>query len=363
MPQRSKGARLWLKPGWEDEKPVWIIRDGRKRHSTGCGPIDRGEAEKQLAAYLAKKHQPSRERGRDPAEIRIADAMSVYATDKALSIRSPSELGQRMVAILKFFGTMRIGEINADLCRSYAAQRTSKSMARRELEDLRAAARFLWKEGLCTRPVTVWLPPKSTPRERWLTRSEAALLLRAAWRYRETQKGIETDRRSRRHVARFILVGLYTGTRSSAICGAALTQAIGRGFVDIEKGVFYRRAQGAVETKKRQPTIGIPDRLLTHIRRWARLGISTKAVVEFNGKPVKSVRKAFARAAADAGLESVTPHTLRHTAASWAMQAGSDPYRAADFLGMTVETLERVYGHLHPASHKDVGDAITGRKR
>jgi integrase len=363
MPQRSKGARLWLRPACGSEKSVWIIRDGRKRVSTGCGPNDRGQAEKQLAAYLAEKHQPSRERGRDPSEILVADAMSLYAADRGPSIRSPAELGQRMTALLRFFGTMRLGDVNAALCRSYAAQRTSNSMARRELEDLRASVRMLWTEGLCTRPVSIWLPDKSMPRERWLTRSEAARLIWAAWRYRETQKGVQTDRKSRQHVARFILAGLYTGTRSAAICGAALTPAVGRGFVDLDNGVLHRRAKGARETKKRQPPIRIPERLLVHLRRWAALGISKTSVVEFNGKPVKSVRKAFARAAAEAGLDGVTPHVLRHTAASWAMQAGADPYAAADFLGMTIETLQRVYGHLHPASHKGVGDAITGRRR
>jgi integrase len=361
MPQRSKGARLWLRPAWGEEKPVWIIRDGRERRSTGFGPGDRREAEKQLAAYLAEKHAPSRERGRDPAEILVADALSVYAADRGPSIRNPAELGQRMSALLAFFGTTRLGDVTAALCRSYAAQRTSDSMARRELEDLRAAIRFLWKEGLTTRPVSIWLPDKPEPRERWLTRSEAARLIWAAWRWRETQKGVLTDRKSRQHIARFVLVGLYTGTRSSAICGAALTDAVGRGFVDLERGVFYRRAKGAKKTKKQQPPVLIPDRLLAHLRRWSALGISRAAVVEFNGAPVKSVRKAFGRAAVDAGLPDVTPHVLRHTAASWAMQSGADPYRAADFLGMTVETLERVYGHLHPASHKDVGDAITGR--
>ena len=39
-----------------------------------------------------------------------------------------------------------------------------------------------------------------------------------------------------RHVARFILVGLYTGTRSAAICGAALMPTVGRGHVDLEQG-------------------------------------------------------------------------------------------------------------------------------
>ena len=77
-----------------------------------------------------------------------------------------------------------------------------------------------------------------------------------------------------------------------------------------------------------------------HLRRWAALGYNRKtSVVEFNGKPVKSVRKAFARAAAEAELDGVTPHVPGHTAASWAMQAGADPYAAADFLGMTIETL------------------------
>ena len=44
----------------------------------------------------------------------------------------------------------------------------------------------------------------------------------------------------------------------------------------------------------------------------------------------------------------LTPHTLRHTAATWVMQAGVDKCEAAGFLGMTVEMLDRVYGHQHP---------------
>jgi integrase len=117
------------------------------------------------------------------------------------------------------------------------------------------------------------------------------------------------------------------------------------------------------ETKKRQPPIRIPERLLAHMRRWARIGVSRSSIVEFDGHPIKSVRKAFARAAKDAGLSGVTPHVLRHTAVTWAMQAGADPYAAADFFGMTLEVLERVYGHHHPDHHKGVGDALTGRGR
>jgi hypothetical protein len=61
-------------------------------------------------------------------------------------------------------------------------------------------------------------------------------------------------------------------------------------------GVFYRRRQGARQTNKRQPPVRLPARLLAHLRRWKRLGIASHAVVEWNGKPVLSVRKSFAAA-------------------------------------------------------------------
>ena len=127
-----------------------------------------------------------------------------------------------------------------------------------------------------------------------------------------------------------VLVGLYTGTRHAAICSAAFQPAIGRGHVDLERGVFHRRAQRRRETKKRQTPVRLSRRLIAHLRRWHRLGQATHAVVEWNGKPVKSVRKGFAAAVAEAGISKhVTPHTLRHTSATWMMQAGVDVWEAA----------------------------------
>jgi len=74
------------------------------------------------------------------------------------------------------------------------------------------------------------------------------------------------------------------------------------------------------------------------LRRWKAKGIVRNHVVEWNGEPVKSVKTAFKSAVALAGLDgNVTPHTLRHTAATWLMQAGVDKWEAAGFLGMTVE--------------------------
>lgn len=215
------------------------------------------------------------------------------------------------------------------------------------------------------------LPQKSEGRDVAITRSQAARLLRAAMHAKQVMGDKTTTREVGRHIARFILVGVYTGTRHAAICAAAFQPAIGRGYIDLEHGVFYRRAKDARETKKRQPPVRLPDRLLAHLRRWRRLGIASHAVIEWNGKPVRSVRKGFSAAVAAAGLpttgrDKITPHVLRHTAATWAMQNGADLWEAAGFLGMTVEMLDRRYGHHHPDFMRNAAHAVAsspGQKR
>src|SRR6202044_3909329 len=92
----------------------------------------------------------------------------------------------------------------------------------------------------------------------------------------------------------------------------------GRSFVDLERGIFYRKQIGKRATKKRQTPAPIPPRLLAHLRRWKERRLIATCFVEFNGKPVASVKKGFKSAVELACLNGkVTPHTLRHTAATW----------------------------------------------
>lgn len=355
MPHRGKGARLWLRER-RGRKSVWVIRDGSYQKGTGCAPHDIVGAERALATYIAGKHVRGLRRGtRDPEEIPVADVLTIYLTDVVPSHSRPKETKGRIARLDSFFGERMLSYVTGETCRAYAAQRSSDAAARRELEDLRAAINHHRREGLCSKVVEVMLPPERPPRERWLTRSEAAQLIRSAWQYREIQKGKPTDRRSRQHVARFILVALYTGTRASAVCGAALQPTAGHGWVDLDRGVFYRRPAGRRETKKRQPPVPLPDQLLAHLRRWKRRG--QRFAVQWNGQPVQSVDKAFGNVVRAAGLgHDVTPHVLRHTAATWLMQAGTDVWEAAGYLGMTVEMLSQRYGHHHP-------DHLVGAKR
>ena len=364
MSNAAKPARLWLRD--VRGKKLWYIRDDGRKITTGCGADDRAGAEERLAEYITARVKPRHDSGRDPAAITIAELLNIYQQDRGAKIASPQELGQRVTALLGFFGTKPVTALNKRLCRDYAVHRGSDHAARRQLEDLRAALGHAYEEKILATDFRrdIELPPKAAARERWLTRSEAARLIRAAWRYREIQNFRGTNRKTRQHVARFILVALYTGTRSAAVCGAAMGPAVGRGYVDVDQGVLYRRAPGSTETNKRQPPVRLPNRLLAHMRRWKRRGISAKAVVEFNGEPVLSVRKAFARCVAEAGLEGkVSPHTLRHTAITWALQNGASIWDVSGFFGVSPQVILRVYGHHCPERHKAVADAITRKRR
>lgn len=344
MPNPSKGARLWLRPASGDRKATWIIRDGAKQTSTGCGAEDRGRAELQLGSYLADKHRPSQAE-LAPESTPIADVLAVYARDRGRNVARPAAFGQRLRFLLTFWGTRTLSAITQATCREYA-ERRGTSAARRDLADLRAAVRHHWKLGLCDREVRVQLPTKEIPRDRWLTRTEAAALLRVARRHLR-----------RRHLAKFILVGLYTGTRATAILTASIRPEPGRGFVDLDRGMFYRLAKGKQQTKKRQTTIRIPPRLLAHMRRWK----SARALIEYEGRPITKVNIGFTKIAAEAGLPDVTPHTLRHTAITWAMQNGAGIYEAAGFFGVSPLVIEQVYGHHHPDYQVGVGVAVTAR--
>ena len=369
MRSDAKGPRIWLRR--DERRSEWIIRDGKRQIRTGCSAGDRASAERRLADYLRDKHEAPRTL-RSPDVIPVADVIAIYLADRAPRQARPAETAMRAQALLAWWGERKLSQVTAQACREYADSRSTPAAARRELEDLRAAINHHRAEKLCAEVVTVTLPPKSVPRERWLTRPEAARLLRAAWRNKRT-----------RHVAKFILVALYTGTRAGAVCGAAFRQTPGRGWVDVEAGTFHRRSSGSVEGKKRRPPVALSYRILAHIRRWRACDPGARYVVEWRGRPVTRVTKAFDTAAVAAGLNAplpaagpgkprrsrdregaVTPHVLRHTAATWLMQAGVEPWQAAGLLGMSVETLLNVYGHHHPDRQKATADLLArGGKR
>lgn len=377
MPARSKGARLWLRPArTEDgrrERAIWIICDGKHQQSTGCGPSDSAQAERRLAAYIASKYAPER-RERDIAEIPVADVINIYLADVSQGQANPHKAAERGGRLIEFFGSMMLGEITGPKCRAYAAWREGKGRsnlgtgggARRDLQDLAAAINHHAREGLHRGQVRVALPPRGAARQRWLTRAEAARLLRVCRSTREIQDGVPTPRKPLAHLCRFLLLGIYTGSRPGAILRASWMHGPRLAWVDTANGVFHRHADGAAVTNKRQPTVRLAPSLLGHLRRWERLDAAKTPrqvfVVEFGGAPVLSVKTALARACKLAGLDAgVTSYSLRHTCASWLVAQGVSTRMIADFLGTSEPMILKHYGHLAADYQLEAALAI-GRK-
>ena len=82
---------------------------------------DRATAERKLAAYITRKHDPKASRSSgDPNAIKIADALSVYMVEKIAHSARP-KAGIAMVENLgDFFGERTIGELNGRLQRDFA---------------------------------------------------------------------------------------------------------------------------------------------------------------------------------------------------------------------------------------------------
>jgi integrase len=175
-----------------------------------------------------------------------------------------------------------------------------------------------------------------------LTRNEAAALLRAALR----------EPRVRLHLPLFILLGLYSGARKEAILSLRWSQ------IDLEGGRIDFNTPGARRTNKRRARIPVPARLLGHLRRARRRGVELGFVINENGKRLGDVKRGFASACVRAHLDNVTPHVLRHTCTTWLMQRGVPMWEAAGFLGMSRETLERVYGHHHRDYLRGAAEAL-----
>lgn len=375
MPRPAKPPRLYLSP--QDRK--WLIRDGSITKRTGCSEDDRAGAEKALAEYIGEKFQPVA-RESNPARITVQEALTGYGQDHAPNVADPQRIGYAIDRLSDWWGDHTLAQVRGTTCRGYTEARTSAGVAastiRRELGVLSAAINHWHAEhGPLTSVPIVTMPLPPPPRERWLTRSEAARLLAGAlgwyeerWCDVETRQELSCWRRSRfeinRHAARFILLGIYTGTRHKALLDCQWMPNTTGGWIDLGTGVMYRKAEGATQTKKRQPPVKLGRRILAHLKRWEKIDAAAKRaleqkagvpvaryrhVVAYAGDPIKKLRRSWETARELAGMDAaVTPHILRHTRATWMMQAGVDLWEASGALGMSVRTLEAVYGHHHP---------------
>lgn len=352
MPRRSKGPHLW----WREQKGrqgVWLIKDNGRQKSTGCGKSQLEDAEKQLAEYIAQKWAPP-SRESKLSLISCADVLNIYCREHAPTTRSLDHILYLATSINEFWGDKTLADIRGQTCRDYVAWRCAQGVsdqtARRDLDCFRSAIKYYHAEyGPLDAVPQITLPAKGPSRQRWLTRSEAARLL---WASRRTP-----------HVARFILIGLYTGTRSKAALRLRWVPSLDAGWFDLDAGVLYRRGSDETDSNKRRPPARIHERLLPHLRRWQRMDekLGVVDVCHYRGRSVSKLRRSWPAIREAAGLEkSVVPHVLRHTCTTWLLQAGVPTWEVAGFVGMSEDLVRETYGH-HSADFQKA--AATARHR
>lgn len=221
---------------------------------------------------------------------------------------------------------------------------SSDGTVRKELLALRACLNWCAdrKRGLISADdVPAFdLPPESAPRERWLTRAEIERLLR--WSPPNSHKS---------SAELFIVIALETGARKQAILDLTWDR------VDFEAGVIHFAVPGVRETKKARPSVPMSATL----RRILEIASAHRQNDLVLGKRT-DVWAAVKAAAKRAGLEDVSPHTLRHSAATHMARNGVPLWQIAKILGNSLAMVERVYAKWCPDSPETTVDLISGKR-
>nr|CAD6612613.1 integrase [Rhizobium sp. Khangiran2] len=385
-----EGERLNKNGSLEAAKYVIKYYDEGKgktvKFSTGFGTGEAADAEKNFAKWLAERmsDQPI-QKNRTSDELPIADVISHYIDERIppkegsvhRPLARPEEKLKYFEDLLEWWGDKTLDEIDKSTCRDFVASCKSTTAGRNRLEYLRSAINLAHNDGILKSMVTVHLPSKPDPRSEHLERDEVAKLLWYAYKTRRkythnakrsAKTGLAgttvlTDYFPWRHVARYILIALYTGTRKDRIVEASFVRQPGKPWIDLQRGEYHRAAPGEVVAKnKKAPTIRIPRRLLSHMRRWYKMG--ARHPVEFNGKKAIDTRAFATVAEAVLGKErKVVAHTLRHTAATWLMrQSDISIHDISGYLGMSLEVLAKVYGHHRTHHQRGIDSAISQGK-
>ncbi|MGI9408442.1 MAG: tyrosine-type recombinase/integrase [Hyphomicrobiaceae bacterium] len=160
---------------------------------------------------------------------------------------------------------------------------------------------------------------------------------------------MEASRRTP-HVYLFVVLALATAARATALLELPWNR------VDLERGIVRL---GSGTRLKGRATVPITDRASQALRE-ARECALTPFVIEYGGKRVGRIRKAFMRAVARAGLGTdVTPHSLRRTAAVWMAEAGTPMQEIAAYLGHSnIDITYRCYARFSPSHLRKAAQAL-----
>jgi integrase len=300
-------------------------RDDAGPHRVRLDAWTEAEGRSEVDAFARKRTLLTAIAGRSIAEIYAA-----YQDDREKDGKLIQAFRESWRALAPTFGKLTPDDITADLCRRYTKERCidqgrSQGTAWTELQRLRSCMNWALKKRLISFKPDVWVPQKPPPKDRVLTVDEVDALLAGCMMP---------------HIKLFVILALATAGRSSALLELEWTR------VDFEAGIINLRVPEVINPLTKKARKG---RSVVPMNEWARVallearqGALTDFVIEWNGERVRSVRKGFSEAVRRAGLgKDVTPHTLRHTAASWMESGGIPMAQISRFLGHSNENVTR----------------------
>ncbi len=299
---------------------TWTEGGKRRRIRLDAPTAREAEAEARRVVAAAQALKPG---------VTVADLWAAYRADVA-GRPVARNLDWRAGTILPVFGHLSPEAITAEDCRAHIARRRAQGRADgtiwTELGLLRNALNWAVKRGLIERAPHIERPAKPAPRDRHLTRAEVARLL---------------DAPAEPHVRLAILLMLTTAARVTAVLDLTWDR------VDLKRGQIDLRRPDTT-TRKGRAVVPINNTLRAALMA-ARGAALSDHVIEWAGGPVASIKRGFASTVRAAGLDGVTPHVLRHTAAVHMAEAGVPMAMIAQYLGHADSRItESVYARFSP---------------
>lgn len=256
--------------------------------------------------------------------------------------------GRRVAVAMKYewkaigphFGHLRHDQITIDLCRSFTASRRAAGKNDgtiwTELGHLRTVLIWAHQRRLIDYAPAIERPQKPAPKDRWMTESEIQTFM---------------DAPAAHHIDLACILMLSTGARVTAVLELTWDR------VDFENGIIDLRvsAKGPRKGRAAVPMNSWARAALSHARKLAL----TDYVIEYAMKPVKSIKKGFGLKASASGVEGITPHVLRHTAAVHLVSKGVSMAKVSQYLGHSnTSVTERVYGRFAPDHLRDEAEIL-----
>lgn len=315
---------------------VWT--EGGRSHRLTTKTDDKVRARQFLAQFAALEEAP-------PVRFLVRDLCNAYQKDRETDpkVAYPKSIRNALNHIRGYFGDLIPDMISPATVAIYVKHRRVAGVQdptiSKELRFLRQALKFGVTHKWMTAEPRIALPGEGEPRDRYLSREEFARL----WFWS-----------SPLHLRVFLALAISTAARGKHI----LTLTWDR--VDFDAGMV-KYAKGASANKRTAP-VPMNGPLRSVLLQARKSAGSSGYVVEWEGKPVRSVRRAYGRACRLAGLSDAHRHDLRRTAASWALQGGASFDEVATMLGDSVETTRKHYAMFSPDYLRGAVDNIAGRR-